>query len=148
MRIISFLILFSFSLLMTGCGNYVSVSGTVTFPDGTPLTVGTVVFQSGTHVAKGTLDSSGRYRLGSKSQSDGLPPGEYKVYVSGAGAVPEGFVPPPSSGDPRYYSGSDESGYVSWVDPVFVSPETTPLSCAIVRGQTFDFQVEPFTTKK
>jgi hypothetical protein len=126
-------------LCVSGCNSNVSISGTVTFPDGRPLTKGTVVFQSKTHIAKGELNNSGYYRLGSLSKYDGLPPDTYKVYVSGAGATPEGFVAPP---------GSDESGYVPWIDSRFRSAETTPLSCDITKGQTFDFQVEPYIVKK
>jgi hypothetical protein len=84
-RYFCFLALFV-SLCVWGCGNnQVSVSGNITFSDdGSPLTVGTVYFMSDSHLARGDINSNGTYNIGSLSQKDGLPPGTYRVYISGA----------------------------------------------------------------
>ncbi|MDR1271296.1 MAG: hypothetical protein LBK82_17455 [Planctomycetaceae bacterium] len=132
---IKYFFLFLFLFVFTGCDSHVHISGTVTFPDGKPLTKGTVVFQSDTFVAKGDLNNSGQYYLGSFRKSDGLPLGFYKVYISGAGAVPEGFVAP---------TGSEDSGYVPWVDSRFASAAATPIQCDVSKGMTFNFQVDPY----
>jgi len=76
-----------------GCGNgQVGLSGKVTFSDDdTPLTVGMVNFSTSTFLAKGPIQADGTYTLGSISEKDGLPPGQYRVYITGASkaVVPE-----------------------------------------------------------
>ena len=80
--IIAFIVL---PLLVVGCSDQVQLSGTVTFADdGTPLTVGRVVFESNTLHARGDLDANGRFTLATHKPGDGLPPGMYRVYISGA----------------------------------------------------------------
>ena len=115
-------------VLLAGCSSGSNVSGTVTFPNDAPLSVGRVVFQSDSFVAQGKISSNGSYTV------TGLQPGTYAVYVSGAGAVPEGFVPPEDS---------DDSGYQSFVDDSFTTAESTPLKCEVPQNRRFDFQVKP-----
>jgi len=73
-------------LCVLGCGNgNVGLSGKVTFSDDdSPLTVGMVNFTTGTFLAKGPIQADGTYILGSISEKDGLPPGKYRVYITGA----------------------------------------------------------------
>lgn len=80
-----FLALFLVLLFVVGCGSgQVPLGGTVTFEDGTPLTVGSVCFASATVSVRGDIDSQGKYTVGTLTDKDGLPPGTYKVYISGA----------------------------------------------------------------
>lgn len=76
-----------FVLVCFGCGNKVKLTGSVRFSDdGKPLTVGMVCFeneQTGS-LARGELSADGRFVLGSVSEKDGLPPGNYRVYIAGA----------------------------------------------------------------
>jgi hypothetical protein len=80
-----FCLIFTSLLIFAGCGNnHVGLSGKVTFTDGTPLTVGEVCFVTDTFAAYGTLKNDGTYVVGSISENDGLPKGNYHVYIAGA----------------------------------------------------------------
>ena len=77
------LILCCFALTLffvSGCGN-AKVSGKVTLPDGSPLSKGEVIMQSDKIVAKGKIQQDGNYRMGTTKEFDGLPKGEYQVYL-------------------------------------------------------------------
>ena len=69
-----------------GCGSgKVQLSGTVTYSDtGEPLEAGTVAFQTEKFFARGTLGTDGKYVVSSISANDGMLPGKYRVYISGA----------------------------------------------------------------
>jgi hypothetical protein len=71
-------------LLLSGCGGQEKLSGRVAFSDGQPLTTGTIYFTNDNYTARAHLRSDGTYDVGSLSQKDGLPPGTYKVHISGA----------------------------------------------------------------
>lgn len=122
-----------------GCGNYIRVSGSVTFPDGTPLETGIVNFQSPTHIAKGTLQKGGRFTIGTFKVADGLPPGEYKVFITGAQKVRPDFVPNPKI---------DDLGLISVIDERFSSPDQTPLAYTIEKKTTLNIVVDPAFSNK
>jgi hypothetical protein len=71
---------------VTGCARYYPVHGTVTYPDGTPVTEGLVVFErqdAGKAVtARGDIQPDGSYRLSTAKPGDGVPPGKYRVLVA------------------------------------------------------------------
>lgn len=123
-------------LVACGCGSHIPVSGTVTYPDGTPLEVGTVAFQSATHVAKGEIKPGGKYTIGSLKPNDGVPEGEYKVYITGAQSVRPGFVRNPEV---------DDFGLVPVIDEKFASPQTTPLVCNVTKKTVFNIVVDPYS---
>ena len=84
-RLLIILLILSFFACTTGCGNQVKVKGRVTFAeDGSPLTTGTVCFETTGHTARGFLDKNGCYQLTSIKENDGVPPGNYKVFIEGA----------------------------------------------------------------
>jgi len=96
----------------TGCGNSQNrLSGTVKFEDGSPVTQGSVVFLKEGYMARGTIQPDGSYTVGSLTESDGLPNGEYRVYIEGAEVE-----------DPQ-----SPSGMRSMVDAKMNSPETSDL---------------------
>ena len=72
------------ALSVTGCGTNVSMYGKVTFEDGTPLDMGMVVVENQQVMARGEIQSDGSYVIGSVAKKDGLPPGQYTVYITGA----------------------------------------------------------------
>jgi len=127
-----FAVLIFVLLFAAGCGNQnVQLRGTVTFEDGTPLTMGAVIFSTETFMAGGSIDSEGRFVMGSYGMSDGLPPGTYKVYIAGAVEELGG-------------GGSDLSGMTQWslIDPKFGNFATTPLTCEVPAPRnTFDIVV-------
>jgi len=86
MKNVIFLIIALLALTAFGCGSgKVGLSGHVTYSDdGSPLETGTVGFATDTYFARGVLDKDGKYIVSSEHHKDGLPPGLYKVYVSGA----------------------------------------------------------------
>jgi hypothetical protein len=97
-------------LAAAGCGpRLYPVRGTVTYPDGQPVTEGLVVFESDGAAkpvtARGDIQADGRYQLGTFRPGDGVPPGKYRVLVapkSDPNAVDRAPKPPPF--DPRYAS--------------------------------------------
>ena len=82
----STLFVLSFSLLiLSGCSDKVGLNGKVVFSDdGSQLTTGTVCFETDTYLSRGELKPDGTFVLGSLKESDGLPPGKYRVYISDA----------------------------------------------------------------
>lgn len=72
-------------IFLSGCSGNVGMGGKVTFSDdGSPLTTGTVCFTTDTFLAQGTIQPDGTYTVGSESIKDGIPPGKYRVYITGA----------------------------------------------------------------
>lgn len=75
------------ALAAVGCGERLyTVRGTVTLDDGTPLTRGMVVFerQEGEKavMARGAVQTDGRYELSTHREGDGVPPGKYRVQIN------------------------------------------------------------------
>ena len=128
MRFISTILILFLCVSLTGCGDgTVRVSGTVSFPDNSPLTVGAVIFANDTYTNQSALNSSGRYSIN-------VPPGNYKIFIGYASVRDETFVPPPN--DP------DAVRHISLVHSMFASLDETPLICDITRGGAHNFTVE------
>jgi hypothetical protein len=72
-------------VLLAGCSHgRVQLGGKVTFSDdGSPVTQGTIVFVQDAFQATGTIQPDGSYVVGSFSTKDGLPPGNYAVWLYG-----------------------------------------------------------------
>lgn len=86
----SWIVVVVLTVFVAGCGNKIRVRGQVLFSDDqTPLAVGTVILQSDTHLAKGAIQPDGSFEVGSVKANDGLPPGVYRVSISGAVKSPE-----------------------------------------------------------
>ena len=73
-------------LTLSGCGSgRVSVSGKVTYDDGTPVEAGSVIGEAtvnGKVVAvQGTIRADGSFSWGGDREGDGAVPGHYKVIV-------------------------------------------------------------------
>ena len=69
-----------------GCGGgRASVSGRVTYEDGSPLTAGNVIGQTGEGAAsttvQGSVKSDGTFSWGTDRPGDGAKPGKYRVAV-------------------------------------------------------------------
>lgn len=116
-----------------GCGSNVTLRGKVTYSDdNSPLEVGTVCFESANHVARGPLKSDGTYTVGSTSAKDGLPPGEYKVYITGADRY--------EKSGPKI---APVSVPISLIDSKFTSPSRSDLTVKVDRStKKFDFSVD------
>lgn len=113
-------ILFSVTVLLClvtfGCDNgKVPLSGRITFDDGTPIQRGTVVFCNDSfQQARGDIDSNGRYQVGFLRDNDGMPPGNYRIYVA---VIPKSSVDSDESVDiPAKYCDPETSGLALTVD--------------------------------
>jgi len=71
-------------VLCVGCSGNVPLQGNVFDEDGNPITVGIVNFVSDQGLSRATIQPDGSYVVGTLSERDGLPPGTYRVYVTGA----------------------------------------------------------------
>ena len=128
---------FAFLLLLVfavGCGGNAPVTGTVKFPDGTPLDRGIVVFETDKMAARGDIRKDGTYTL-TTGEDKGIPPGTYKVSIAGAN---QPIVIPPSGqggGAPII------TPVTNLVDTKFESPNTSGLTCEVKGKTTFDIEV-------
>jgi hypothetical protein len=71
---------------LAGCGSdRASVSGRVSYPDGTPLDEGTVIGEAGQGaaavMAQGSIRPDGTFSWGTDRPGDGAKPGKYRVVV-------------------------------------------------------------------
>lgn len=140
------LVMVAVILCAVGCSEKVKVSGKVTFPDGSPLTVGKVTFETATFVASGTLREDGTYALGTLSERDGIPPGLYKVYVAGAMrqmGTQQVNVPTASGNGGQEMASKSMPIVVPAVAPKFTKADTSGITCEVKKSMTFDFRVEP-----
>ena len=113
MKKYSFLLCLLICLVVIGCGKNKRLTGKVTFDDGKPAPNGTVIFRTDTFMARGEIKADGSYIMSSEGNNDGLPPGDYKVYVQGIVEMPPGtpgqMILPVLLCDPKY-SDSETSG--------------------------------------
>ena len=139
-------------VLVAGCGRgHVQLKGKVTFSDdGSPLTTGTVNFVSGTFQARAPLQPDGTYTVGSYKAADGLPPGKYSVYVTGAVKV---IGETSSIGGSRGGRGDgmvtmEEGGGMPITEPLidvkFSSATASGLEFEAGSAKSFDFTVDRF----
>ena len=86
MRTLTLFSLAVFTLFCVGCGDP-TVTGTVKFSDGTPLSGGMVVLQNETSQGIGELRHDGTFTVYQYRPGDGLKRGKYTGYISGAVAA-------------------------------------------------------------
>ena len=121
----------SLLVLASGCGGGgQSLKGKITFEDdGSPLTAGMVCFTTGTAESRGVIQPDGTYVIGTNTDRDGIPPGEYRVYIINAVEV----------------TGYDEANAMDITRPLihakYGSPDTSGLTHK-TGEKTFDFKVE------
>jgi hypothetical protein len=137
-RTIFFLLLII--LVISGCGKNVGLSGKVTFSDdNSPLTFGEVCFRTDTFLARGTLKNDGTYTVGSLTKTDGIPPGVYQVYITGA--VKElGLV--------NIGTNKETTIIEQLIDEKYGNPEKSGLTVEVKKSTTFNIQVDRYVPKK
>ena len=91
------------------------LTGKVTFEDGSPVTHGSVIFVQGSHQSRGDIRPDGTYTVGTNAAKDGIPPGEYRVYI--AGVMEE-----------RGMGADGLPNYVSLINEKYTQPETSGLT--------------------
>lgn len=67
-----------------GCGGYPTVTGRVTFSDGTPLSVGEVILDNGRNMGRGAIMPDGAFVIGFGKPGNGMPAGTYRVAIYNA----------------------------------------------------------------
>ena len=83
MRIINLFALLIVLVALSGCGSGgVKSGGAVKFEDGAPLTEGIIYFVDTQSEFSGRIKGDGSYVIGGIREGDGLPPGQYQVYVT------------------------------------------------------------------
>lgn len=129
-------------LWISGCGGppveTYPAGGKVTFPDGTPLSGGRVEFQEVQRKhnvsPRATIEPDGTFELGTFSEKDGAPVGEYRALV----------VPPiPNIDVDELESWSD---YPEPIDKKFKDARTSGLQFTVTTDPDqnhFQIQVEP-----
>ncbi len=128
-QVVSIVFFLFVMIQLVGCSGKVKVTGVATFEDGTPLPTGTVVFWSPTLEASGDIDgTTGQYAMGTVEQGDGIPPGEYKVYLRGV-----------MEKSPRSTPLAVE--YIMLVDAKYQSPDTSGMTCLVKGNTVYDFKV-------
>lgn len=132
------LLLFLASLvLFVGCSRKVQLGGKVTFADnGEPLTVGAIGFTDGQFIARSEIDKEGLFQLSWLGEKDGIPKGEYKIFITGANRYEEGTVDEDKDGKLDLIA-------FRLIHPKYEKWQTSGLSIK-VDGSTksFDIQVE------
>jgi len=130
--------------LFPGCGGNVKVTGHVQFDDKTPLTVGEVIFESDTLQARGLIDRSGNFAIGTTKDGDGIPRGEYRVYISGA-SEPTGQFLVADPREPRGTRADPTRGgreiMRSIIDDKYTRPHTSDLVCNVTGTTVFNITV-------
>jgi hypothetical protein len=115
------------------------VTGSIRFAGGDPVPFGVVEFrdEQSRRTARGTLNPSGEFTLGTFAASDGAPPGQYQVIVV------QHFAMPPIVKDAR---GSDamthehEAGADIRVAPEYADYATSPLRAEVKPQSTNEFE--------
>jgi hypothetical protein len=120
-----------------GCGQP-KVTGTVSYSDGTPLERGTVNFQTETHAAMGAISKEGHYIIGGEKAGDGVPPGTYKVFITGAMALDTSGVKPLEFGQ----GPGTIAPVIQLIDKKYERPETSDLTCEVKGSTVFNIEVK------
>jgi hypothetical protein len=121
---------------LIGCSNKVKISGTVTFSDGEPVNFGCVCFDNNGKTYYGYLDNKGHYSPGELKDGDGVPCGNYKIWLSGT-VLSEEILDKEGESTGKSYD-------TFRVTEKYTSPKTTDLKFEVKHGgsKTFDFTVE------
>jgi hypothetical protein len=144
-QIVFAVILLGISVL--GCGQNYSLKGKVTYKDGTPITVGMVNFESDKSLSRGRIQSDGSYVVGTLKDSDGIPKGTYKVYITGA-EVPRETSQTSENNRVRLDAMGNPIqtmvGFRQLVDRKYMTVGTSPVTCEVpAEKNRFDIIVEP-----
>ena len=125
-------------IALCGCSKNVPLSGRITFEDtGEPLTMGTIAFVQGAQQARSDIDSDGRYKLGFVKDGDGLPKGQYQIYIRAVRV--EGTR---GSVNADGYAEEIIHAAIPLIADRYKSPETSGLTfIADGKTKTFDIQV-------
>ena len=131
-------IVFLMMALSVGCGSNCTVTGKVTFPDGTPMSMGEVVFETSTMQCRGKIQKDGSYKLAT-GELKGVPKGTYNVCISGFAPTME-FPPLGTDGRP---TGRPKVTMPNIpIDQKYLSTAKSGLTCEVNGRTKYDITVE------
>jgi len=140
-----FIVLVCFLIAMSiGCGSNCTVTGKVTFPDGTPLNVGEVVFENSVMQSRGKIQKNGSYKL-STGELKGVPKGSYQVCISGFAPKIE---PAPLNAAGRPSGPPKLTPPNIPFDQKYLSTIKSGLSCEVKGRTKYNITVEPPSAKE
>jgi hypothetical protein len=123
-------------ITIVGCGK-TTVTGKVTFTDGTPLNCGVIRLTNETGFASANINTDGTFKIVSPINGGGIPHGVYNVSIEGA-ALPGTLIP-----------GSDKkSEYGEYTPPTpliakkYESPQSSGLVIDTKTGRVHHFIVD------
>ena len=117
--------------VFVGCSENKRLTGKVTFTDGKPAPQGMIYFTMGNFQARAEIQPDGTYAASSVKMNDGLPPGEYKVSLTGVTKTADGGK-------------GGMSMPIALCDDKYQSPDTSGLVCTIpAPNGTFDIVLDP-----
>lgn len=121
---------------MIGCNRNIGVYGKIEFPDKKPLAKGIVCFQGDKFVSRGTIQSDGSYRLATIKPNDGILPGEYKVFITGA-------VTAEKIKNVKYDpdGASPEGKIIPLIDSKMMNPDTSGIVCEVNSKMKLPFDI-------
>jgi hypothetical protein len=128
MKKITFIFAACAVLFCVGCSKNVSVSGTVKYSDGAPVTMGSVMFSQPDYVGAAPIQPDGSYIVSGNKAASGIPRGEYKVCVVASTPI----MNPPTGWKPG----------VSMVDTKYSDPEKSGLTIKVEGVTKYDIKVE------
>ncbi len=135
MNRILFCILMLAVTIVCGCSGKKQLGGKVIYSDdGSPVTIGSVFFTTPTFRAQGDIKQDGTYTVGSTGLHDGIPPGEYDVYIQGA-----------DKSEFKVVNGRELEFRTPLIDTKYQSPDTSGLTFTVDGStKTFDIRVDRF----
>jgi len=142
MRLTLWTVLLCLVVIFTGCSDNVKVKGKVRLTDGTPVVRGQVVFEQAAFAASGDILSDGSYVMGSLKANDGLPKGEYVVYIRGATETGKTVEFQTMGGGGQMMTSSIPS-LNSVVALEYTSVSASPLNCNVQKSMVYDIEVPP-----
>jgi hypothetical protein len=126
------------TLCCIGCSKNVGVHGKVTFPDGKPLDLGMVCFQGESFVYRGMIGTDGTFQMTTQKQGDGVIPGTYQVFITGAAKGKP--LPPNVKFDPD--GAPPDEPPIPMIAEKFTSPATSGVTCTVARGMALPFEIK------
>lgn len=132
MRLHKLLFCLAILVFAVGCGDKQRLRGKITFSDdGSPLTQGMIFFATDDFLSRADILPNGSYTVGSTGKSDGIPYGEYSVYIAGADNIE--FSTNPTTGEQR-------EKRTPLIDPKYQFAETSGLKFT-ANGKTKRFDI-------
>ncbi|MDR0335546.1 MAG: hypothetical protein LBI18_00465 [Planctomycetaceae bacterium] len=137
------LLLFPLLFAMNGCGNKIKLSGKVAYSDGEPLKTGIIMFSKQDFLARANIRADGSYDVGSLSSKDGLPPGKYKVFITGA--IETIIATENTLSTQKNAMGEatpEKESFKSLIAAKYTAEETTPLEIEVPGENVYNITVE------